>query len=47
VVNYLTFGYEKNYGYLVKLANITDSPRHIIGTNEQGNYVYYTEMDLT
>ena len=46
VVNYLTFGYEKNYGYLVKLANITDSPRYIIGTNEKGNYVYYTEMDL-
>ena len=46
VVNYLTFGYEKNYGYLVKLANIADSPRYIIGTNEKGNYVYYTEMDL-
>lgn len=47
VINYLTFGYEKNYGYLVKLANIADSPRHIIGTNEDGDYVYYTEMDLT
>lgn len=47
VINYLTFGYEKNYGYLVKLANIADSPRHVIGTNEDGNYVYYTEMDLT
>lgn len=47
VVNYLTFNYEPNYGYLVKLANITDSPRHVIGTNEDGDYVYYTEMDLT
>lgn len=47
VINYLTFGYEKNYGYLVKLANIADSPRHVIGTNEDGDYVYYTEMDLT
>ena len=47
VVNYLTFGYEKKYGYLVKLSNIADSPRYIIGTNEKGNYVYYTEMDLT
>ena len=47
VINYLTFGYEKNYGYLVKLANIADSPRHVVGTNEDGDYVYYTEMDLT
>ena len=47
VVNYLTFNYESNYGYLVKLANITDSPRHVVGTNEDGDYVYYTEMDLT
>lgn len=47
VINYLTFGYEKNYGYLVKLSNITDSPRHVVGTNEDGDYVYYTEMDLT
>lgn len=47
VVNYLTFGYAKNYGYLVKLANIADSPRHVVGTNENGDCVYYTEMDLT
>ena len=47
VVNYLTFGYEKNYGYLVKLANMPDSTRYVVGTNEKGEYVYYTEMDLT
>jgi hypothetical protein len=45
-VNYLTFGYEKNYSYLVKVAKISDSPRHVIGTNEDGKYVYYTELDL-
>lgn len=46
-VNYLTFNYAPDYGYLVKLGKIADSTRHIVGRNENGDIVYYTEMDLT
>lgn len=45
-VNYLTFTHSPDYGYLVKLAKITDSPRYIVGY-ENGSPRYYTEMDLT
>lgn len=45
-VNYLTFDFEPKYGYLVKLSKRADSPRHIVGyENEEPRY--YTEMDLT
>lgn len=46
-INYLTFNYAPDYGYLVKLGKIADSTRHIVGRNENGDIVYYTEMDLT
>lgn len=46
VVNYLTFSFEPNYSYLVKISSIKDSPRYIVGHNEEGKTVYYTEMDL-
>lgn len=49
-VNYLTFDYDTEYSYLVKLASIADSPRYVIGkeTNEAGQivYQYYTELTL-
>lgn len=45
-VNYLTFTHSPDYGYLVKLAKIADSPRYIVGY-EDGQPRYYTEMDLT
>ena len=45
-INYLSFGYDLMYGYLVKLASIADSPRYVIG-NENGEPRYYTEMDLS
>lgn len=45
-VNYLTFTHSPNYGYLVKLAKIADSPRYIVG-HEDGQPRYYTEMELT
>ena len=45
-VNYLTFSHSPDYGYLVKLAKIADSPRYIVGY-ENGSPRYYTEMDLT
>ena len=48
-INYLTFDYDSKYGYLVKLANISDSTRHIVGyiqENNQNKPVYYTELDL-
>ena len=46
----LTFGFEPNYYYLVKLASIGDSIRHIVGIEGSGNekqYMYYTELKLT
>lgn len=46
-VNYLTFNFAKDYGYLVKLGKISDSPRHVLGRDENGEYRYYTELDLT
>ena len=46
LINYLTFGYEKEYSYLVKMGKIADSPRHIVGKDKDGNCRYYTEMDL-
>lgn len=45
-VNYLTFSHSPDYGYLVKLAKIADSPRYIVGY-ENDSPRYYTEMDLT
>lgn len=45
-INYLSFGFESNYGYLVKLASISDSPRYVIG-HDGGSPVYYTEMELS
>ena len=45
-VNYLTFSHSPKYSYLVKLAKIADSPRYIVGyENEKPRY--YTEIDLT
>lgn len=46
-INYLTFNFAKDYGYLVKLGKISDSPRHVLGRDENGEYRYYTELDLT
>ena len=46
----LTFGFEPNYYYLVKLASIGDAVRHIVGIEGSGNekqYMYYTELKLT
>ena len=45
-VNYLTFNHSPKYGYLVKLANISDSPRYVVGY-ENNEPRYYTEIDLT
>ena len=50
-INTLTFGFEKDYYYLVKLASRGDPMRHIVGieTDTDGKkvYQYYTEMKLT
>lgn len=45
-INYLTFSFEPNYSYLVKLGGIQDSVRTIVGYNEEGKPVYYTELEL-
>ena len=46
-INYLTFDFEPNYSYLVKLGKMEDSPRYIVGRNDLNQPVYYTEMTLT
>lgn len=49
-ISSLTFGFEKKYYYLVKLASIGDATRHIVGietVNGESQYRYYTEMKLT
>lgn len=46
-INYLTFNYAPDYGYLVKLGKISDSTRYVVGRNNEGEVVYYTELDLT
>lgn len=46
-VNYITFNFDDQYGYLVKSGKIGDSVKHIIGTDADGNKRYYTELDLT
>lgn len=45
-IDYLTFNFEPKWSYLVKLGKITDSPRHIVGY-EDNEPRYYTELDLT
>ena len=45
-VDFLTFGFEPNYGYTAKLSKIADSTRHIIGRDDN-ELVYYTEIPLT
>lgn len=46
-ISYLGFDFEDKYDYLVKLSKIGDSTRYIVGKNEQGVPVYYTELNLT
>ena len=43
----LSFGFNKKYGYVVKLAKIADSTRHIVGRDENGEAMYYTELKLS
>lgn len=46
-VNYITFDFDDEYGYLVKSGKIADSVKYAIGTDENGKKRYYTELDLT
>ena len=45
-INTLTFGFEPNYYYLVKVASIGDATRYPVGYDE-GRHMYYTEIPLT
>lgn len=45
-IDYLSFGYNQDYSYLVKLAEIKDSPRMVVG-REGSDFMYYTELTLT
>lgn len=44
-INTLTFGFEPDYYYQVKLASVDNGIRYIVGS-EDGKYMYYTEMKL-
>lgn len=46
-VSQLSFSFAPKWYYLAKLANISDSNRHILGKDSDGNYRYYTEIKLT
>lgn len=49
-INTLSFGFDKNHYYQVKLANISDSTRTVIGKEKVGDNIedrYYTELKLT
>lgn len=43
----LSFSFAPQWYYLAKLSNITDSDRHVLGKDADGNYRYYTEVKLT
>ena len=45
-INTLTFGFEPNYYYQVKLASIDNGNRYIVGY-EDNKPMYYTEMKVT
>ena len=43
----LGFGFEPDYGYMVKLSKIQDSTRWVIGKDENNQDLYYTELQLS
>lgn len=45
-VNYLSFGFQPEWRYLVKLSSRADSDRYVIGCNSNQEDLYYTEFDL-
>lgn len=45
-INTLTFGFEPDYFYQVKLASVSEGTRYVVG-REDGRYMYYTEMKLS
>lgn len=45
-IDFLQFGFDKNYTYNVKLSKLTDSTRWIVG-RENGEPRYYTELSLS
>lgn len=46
VIDELSFDFDSDYHYLVKLSGIKDSPRYIVGHDVDGQPAYYTEMTL-
>lgn len=46
-VSQLSFSFAPKWYYLAKLSNISDSTRHILGRDSNGEYRYYTEIKLT
>lgn len=52
-INELSFGFDKDYYYQVKLASVSEGTRYILGkekiqgTEDKYEYCYYTEMKLS
>lgn len=50
VIGNLSFGFDKDWRYVCKLSNISDSDRYIVGHYNENNItkeLYYTELKLT
>ena len=43
----LSFDFQPDWRYVVKLAKVGDSTRYIVGYDNEGNDLYYTELSLT
>lgn len=46
-VNELVFHHAPTWRYMVKVAKLGDSTRHILGRDSKGEYRYYTEIKLS
>ena len=46
-VGNLTFSFDKEHFYIVKVSSLKDSTRYVLPTKLNGQYTYYTELDIT
>ena len=43
----LSFSFDKEHFYIVKVSNLKDSTRYVLPTQLNGQYTYYTELSIT
>ena len=46
-VGNLSFSFDKEHFYIVKVSSLKDSTRYVLPTKLNGQYAYYTELDIT